>query len=378
MSLNPPEPGPRHADLLRVAEALRNEKALFALLVTGLLAGGLIWLGNSLGGSSSFMAVTLYAVVFLLIFPVGGACAGLLLMDQARGRETRALGKAVLDGIPTALRHIGVVLAGLAVTAVFFLFLYLLLFVCRVPFLGPALYAVLFPILAIAAGLLFFGFTAACAMAGPATWNGATAGETLSILARLAARRGPDLLTLLLALALLLFLIETALSGIVALGYLAVAGASSSVLSIPILPGIVSGVALGAGNEYAMAFAFGSMLALVLVSVAVTALAMMGLSLIYLRLAADPAPAQAREGVPDAPSHVFPEKKEPTIQPAETRIAAPPPPAAAAPGTADDAPDILAARPAEARPEAAACPHCQAAILPGDRFCGECGGKIQG
>jgi hypothetical protein len=378
MSLNPPEPGPRHVDLLRVAEALRNEKALFALLVTGLLAGGSIWLGNSLGGSGSFLAAALFAVAFLLIFPVGGACAGLLLMDQAHGRETRALGKAVLDGIPTALRHIGVVLAGVAVTAVFFLFLYLLLFLCRLPFLGPALYAVLFPILAIAAGLLFFGFTAACAMAGPAIWNGATAGEALSILARLAARRGPDLLTLLLALALLLFLIETALSGIVALGYLAVAGASSSVLSVPILSGIVSGIALDAGNEYAMAFAFGSMLVLLLVSVAVTALAMMGLSLIYLRLAVDPAPAQAKESVPDAPSRVFPEKKEPTIQPAETRVAPPPPPAAAAPGTADDAPDILAALLAEARPEAAACPHCQAAILPGDRFCGECGGKIQG
>ncbi|MDR3212925.1 MAG: zinc ribbon domain-containing protein [Azoarcus sp.] len=372
MSQRQPEQDTYRAHLWRVAEALRNEKALFVLLATGLLTGGAIFLGNSLTGSGVFTTRTLSVFVSLLILPVGGATAGLLLMDQACGRETRSIGQAVRSSIPAGLRLIAVFLGCAAVMAAFVLFLYPLLFVSRIPVAGPALYAVLFPLLSLAAGLLFFGSCVTLSVTGPAIWNGATAREALSVFARLVAERGAKLLAHLLALALFKVLALIALSSIVALGSLTVLNVSTSVLggSAP-LPG------LALSSEYTLALAFGGMLAVTLVSTAVAALTLMGLNLIYLRLAGDLPPART-----DAPRNLR-EKKEPARPPAATRTMDDAPRnTAATPGIGGGEPDILASILAEATfaatPAATTCSHCRTIVQPHDRFCGECGGKLQG
>ncbi|MDR1229465.1 MAG: zinc ribbon domain-containing protein [Azoarcus sp.] len=383
MNHKQPVPRFRHADLLRAVEALRNEKALFVLLVTGLLAGASIFLMYSLHDPGAFTSIVLSVFVFLLL-PVGASAAGLLLMDQARGLTPRPLGSAVPGGLFAALRLLVIFLANVAVMAVFYLFLGLLLFACKIPFLGPALYAVLFPILTVAAGLLCLGLFAAQSMAGPAIWNGATVSETLSMLVRIATRRGAELLVSLFLLAALVALAEFVLFGIVAIGGQTVLGASVSILGNSLqnpagFPGlgIIQPIA---ANEYAQAIAFGFMLITVLVLTAVMALALMGLNLIYLRIAGDP--ALAGTDSPNAPPPSGPGKAQETSSPPfEARAAV----AAANPAdkpAAHGVPDILAGLFAEAAPPAAAppstCPHCRAAIQPGDHYCGECGGKITG
>ncbi|MDR0702773.1 MAG: zinc ribbon domain-containing protein [Azoarcus sp.] len=382
MSPNQPVPGASYVGLLRAVEALRNEKALFVLLATGLLPGASIFLLSSPRDSGVPALAVLFVVASLLLLPVGISAAGLLLMDQARGQTPRPLGRAVAGGLFAALRLIVISLAGVAAMAVFFLFLGILLFACKIPFLGPVFYAVFFPILTVAAGLLFLGLFAVQSMAGPAIWNGATVSETLSMLARIAARRGGELLTSLFLLGMLVVLAEFVIFSIVATGCQIVLGMSVSILGSGSGATDFFGHFLGftraiAASEYMYATAFGFILVMMLAMTAIMALVLMGLNLIYLRITGDPPPAGT-----DSPSMPppIPGKAQKAPPPPEARAAMSAAVAPADTSIANDVPDILAGLFTETPPvpPVSTCPHCQAAIQPGDRFCGECGRKIQG
>ncbi|MDR2032734.1 MAG: zinc-ribbon domain-containing protein [Azoarcus sp.] len=378
MSQNPPVPGTSHIGLLRAVEALRNEKALFILLATGLLPGASIFLLFSLRDVGVSALAVLLVVVSLLLLPVGLSAAGLLLMDQAKGQALRPLGRAVAGGLFAALRLVAISLAGIAAMAVFFLFLGILLLVCKIPFLGPVFYAVSFPIMVVAAGLLFLGLFAVQSMAGPAIWNGATVRGTLSVLARIATRRGVELLVSLFLLGVLVVLAEFVIFGIVATGSKIVLG-----MSIPILAGgsgtagFLESIQTVTASEYVPATAFGFILVMVLAMAAIMAVALMGLNLIYLRITGDLSPAGADS--PGAPLPIPGKAQKATPPPLEARTATP---AAIAPladePAANGVPDILAGLFAEAPPPVPICPHCRTPLQPGDRFCGECGRKIQG
>ncbi|MDR2032865.1 MAG: zinc ribbon domain-containing protein [Azoarcus sp.] len=386
--MNQDQPGVRHGDLLRITEALRNEKALFVLLVTGLLTGALAFMGSMLATpGSSFVTAALLIFVALLVLPVGGSAAGLLLMDQARGQAPRELYKAVIDGIFAALRIFTVSLVGIAVVAVFYVLLILLLLLCKMPAAGPVLHAVLFPALVVLAGLLLFGLYVALSMAGPAIWSGATIGDALAMLWRIATSRIAELLVSLFLLILLIGLAECVIGGILLAGYYIVLNASASILGGSPLEAI-SLTVFSDNSPHALAVKFGTMIVLVLVSALLLAMTMMGLNLIYLRVSEDPATRRARS-LAQAPDYW--RKIEPTIQ-ASAEPSFPP----AATDGSGNVPDMLApivataaaSEPAPPAPEPAftpepapaaqplTCPYCQAALQPGDRFCGECGGKV--
>ncbi|MDR3087395.1 MAG: zinc ribbon domain-containing protein [Azoarcus sp.] len=396
MNSTPPEQVSRLFGLLRTAEALRNEKAIFVLFVTGLLASALL-LGVRLS--------SLFFLLALLVFPVGGSIAGLLLMDQAQDREPRPLSQAVFDGTFAALRVFAVSLLAIAAVAVFYLLLGVLLFICKLPFVGAALYAVLFPLLTLLAGLLFFALYAGLAMAGPAIWSGASIREALDILWKIASGRIMELLISLFLLAALICLAEFLLAVIVAVGTQSVLSVSSFIVSDSISFQHITGVLVaGSPDEYTLALTFGTMIGLAMLLAIILAMGLMGANLIYLRITKDLPPFQARNGTQPATrrpeqetSRSGWERKEPGIQSAgektpagvtENIPSAPPvPPVSSGLPAAADPPDILAALLTEAPPQnvkpagqsapmPALCPLCLARIQPGDRFCGECGGKI--
>jgi hypothetical protein len=462
----------RHFDLLRATKALHNEKALFTLLVTGLLAGTLALLGSSLADpkSSVFLIAGLFIFLALLVFPVGGSIAGLLLMDQARGLKPRPMRLALVDGVATALRIFSVSLIGIAVVVAFYVFLGMLLFLCKLPVIGPVLYAVLFPILVVIAGLLFFSLLVALSMAGPAIWSGASLRAALTMLWRIATTHIAELLVSLFLLALLIALAGFVVGGVLLVGTTTVLGASSSILGDSLNNLIASGFNPAAfpHDEYALAGAFGAIIGLVLLLSALVAMTMMGMNLIYLRVTADlsalqpgertqatapqepwlPEPVQTAQNTPQQqpwwqqepeqarqePLTVTQQAPEPEPEPAPTVAAvvaalddptippaintddiddididdilpeileliaatpvsletvppAPPettppeatPPEASPPEAAPPEASPLETTPPDT-PEAtipAACPHCQAATRPGDRFCCQCGGKIE-
>jgi hypothetical protein len=382
MSQNPSEAGIFHSDLSFIPRALCNEKALFVLLATSLLAIALAFLGQTLADPVSFVTILLSFLILLVVLPAGTSIAGLLLMDQARKQTPRPLRKAVSDGIPAFLRIFSIALLGIALMAIFILFLGVVLFVCKLPAVGPVLYAVLFPVLLISGSLLYLGLTAGLSMACPAVWSGSTVRETLETLRRIATNRSPELLVNLLLLAVLITLAELIFIGIVFAGSLPVMAMSATILGT--VPSIT--LSSSATGGYALAGAFGLMTVLALVLTALAAMTMMGLNLIYLRITKDLPLTEAMEHGRFSASYGSTDKKEPTL---------PPFPQATATGNMGSSPssgpqDILAslltgtppaatfAEFAENAKTALICPRCKATTQPGDRFCGECGGSVPG
>ncbi|MDR2209427.1 MAG: zinc ribbon domain-containing protein [Azoarcus sp.] len=379
MNQNMYEKGIFFSGLSNIPKALRNEKALFSLLVTGLVAMILAFLGRNLGG---FAGIMLSLLILLTVLPFGASVAGLLLMDQAREQTPRPLRKAISDGIPVYLRILGIALLGLVPVAIFILFLGILLLICKIPHVGPVLYAVLFPVLLISSGLLCFGFMAGLSMASPAIWAGATFRETLEILRQIANHRGLELLVNLLLLTVLISLAQFLLAGLAVVGSPPVVLTSTTILGIDPLAFLNSAVAshmvVLKVDSHVVAAAFGLMTVLVLVLAVTAAMAMMGLSLIYLRITKD---LSSLETMRTAAPHKGTDQKEPIPQPPPWSIE-----------TGDNHPaagieDILASPPAETPPAATMadnaktapiCPRCKVAAQPGDRFCGECGGNLHG
>jgi hypothetical protein len=322
MPPNPSDVRIFHSGLLYIPKALCNEKALFALLTAGLLAMALTFLGQI--GSVPFVTVILTLIILLAILPAGASVAGLLLMDQARGQTPRPLRQALSDSIPVFRRISGIALLSTALMLIFMLFLGIVLLVCKLPAVGPVLYAALFPVLLILGGLLYLGLIVGLSIACPAIWNGATIREALEMLRQIIIHRTPELLANLLLLALLITLAKFILTAIIFIGSLPVLLTSAVLLNtdLNLFTTILSSTT--GGHALALTFGFTAILALMLT--ALVAMTMMGFNLIYLRIT---------KHLPEA-----------ATAPKNTKTAS-------------------------------ICPHCNTTTQLDDRFCGECGGSLQ-
>ena len=364
-----------HSALSQTPRALYNEKALFALLVTGLLSMSLVFLGFILGNSGSSAAASLLIFLTLLVaLPAGASVAGLLLMDQARGQTPRPLRKAISDSVSIFLRTLGITLFGVLLMVVFYLFICLVLFVCKLPAIGPALYAVLFPVMAILAGLLFFGLMTGLSMACPAVWSGANVREALETLRWITTNRAAELLVNLLLLAILFALAKFILFSLFFVGSQIVLGASASILGVKGIFGLAqdpgSLFAILSNSDHTFAAIFGFMMGLMLLLTALIAMLMMGTSLVYLQITKNLPPLKAREYAWNPMPPSVGDGYEPLIQ--------------SAPQTGSGTPDILSSLLAETKPASTAateaipvCPRCRVAARPGDCFCGECGSSLK-
>ncbi len=395
----------RYADLLRATEALRNWQAVGVLIATALGAGLLLFLGTMLAARLDTLLLSgLAGFLALLFFPVGLSAAGLLLMDQARGLPVRSLRAALLGGGPAALRILAVALAGLALVLLFYVLMALVLFLCKLPFLGPLLYGLSLPLLVLMAGMLFFSLYVALSMAGPVVWSGADIRGAVAMLWQIATQRLVELLISMLLLSLLLALVGGVLGSILGVGYSFVLG-----MSVPILGNQVAsafggmwgmgmpGAGLGGGMAYMMAAGFGSLVIFALVGGALLAMAVMGLNLIYLRVAADLDPGAADQLIGGSLAALG--RKAQELQEAARRRAG----AGSAPATAEAAPGVAPEATPEATPEVGPaavtpaiaesaspslpaadaasgplpCSRCQAPVGRDDRYCGECGHKLR-
>lgn len=402
-----PAQGARYFDLLRATDALRNWKAPGILIGSGLVAGLLVFLGGVIGAQmGGFVISALFAFLAMLVFPVGVSAAGLVLMDQAQGLPSRPLAVAVLDGVFAALKVLAVALIGALVVLAFYIVMALVLFLCKIPGLGPVLYAIAFPVLVVVAGMLFFSLYVALSMAGPAIWSGAGIKSAVAMLWQIATHRMVELLISLLLLGLLLGLVGAVVGGILGVGYFSVLGMSLPILGNEVMASLggmfgglggFGGYGARSGMGYMMAAGFGSMVIFALVGGALMSMALMGINLIYLRVAADLDPSEAERLIGDRldeakrKAQALKEESQRRAEEARERLrqqqeaaqqarAAAAAESAAAEAARQAAPGVepvVEAAPAEAA-VLSHCPQCKAAIQPGDRFCGECGSKLSG
>lgn len=379
--------------LLHAGETWRNWRAMLALCVTAALAVVVLGIGSA-GAARGNILLTLFAsLVAIGVLLTGISTAGVLLMDQAAGAPPRHLRAALTDGVVCALRFVLLGVGAVMLAVLYAIVAGLLLWLCRIPGLGPVLYTVLFPLLALVSA---FGLTACyllCLFAGPALWSGASLRQTLARLHALLTGKPVQAVVAGLLLALLVFVLGAVLFGAASSGVFFVAGLSAAVLDVGAGFGAVWPQGTRMGGGHAIAGMIGAGLVYALVGAAVCAVTIFGGCRIYLHLTAgidfDEAEAAFADSLrrtrktvarfKDAAGRHAREAREEVRRRTQAGHAATPAQHAGH-AQGDDTTagtTIDATTPPPATTAAVACPSCGAAAAPDDAFCGNCGHRLQ-
>ena len=379
--------------LLDSIDAVRNWRAALVLLGT-LVAMALVFALGGLLARFSFLLFGLFVLAAYAVLFYGANAAGMMIMDEARGQASRAPMTAVMDSLAISHRLILVFLLLGVIYVAAFLVLALVLFLCKIPVLGPVLYAVVFPVSVVIFGIGMFALpTVVFPLSAPSIWNGAGTLQCISQLLAIARKR--------LLLVLLLMIAVAFIAGVVAflIGAILFSGAAVvGLLSVPILgggmggmgiggimgdfmgggPGFGMGGGMGGFGGHALGAAIGGG---ILFAIAFTLPGMVylrGACSVYLRaidgldLAAEQAEIDAKMAAVQAKAREMQAQvRAPAAPPAEP-VAAPLAATVVMPAVAAAGPVAVAG----AAAVALACPQCGAAVTPNDAFCGECGHKL--
>ena len=240
--------------------------------------------------SGGFFFFALGYLLFLVCLGTGFNAAGVVLMDESAGAEPRPFVDALVAGAFAWLKSVAVfLLAGIALV-VMFVVVAILLWVCKIPGIGPILFFIVFPLSAVAFGVAFVALAFVLVpVAFPALWSGQ---GVVAAVARVAMTVRKRLLAVLVR-GLVLFLLVGVASGVVwfaAIGGLFAAGAMSvGILHTAFNPAALAGMLGGGLSEggYALAAMLGAVLLLVTAGTALSQILKKGWCLIYMQLVRD-------------------------------------------------------------------------------------------
>ncbi len=446
MNTTPPRTSPisglspdAFSSLFQAIGGLRNRRALLAMvgcLFAGVLVAGVLTaLAGRMGGAF------LGALLMFVAGATGVNAAGVLLMDQAKGVPLRSVSDAIVYGLMCIPKFIALGIVLLLVVLAVFIVLALVFVVCKIPFLGPLMFVVVFPISVVIAGLTLWGLALCLFLALPAVWEGAGIMHALAQALAIARSRLVEALLLMAVVGVLSMIVGFIVFGVLGTGLAPTMAMSASIVGggmggLQSLMGMAQGYGMegSGGAGYAIAGAIGGGLLWALALSLVSLVYLLGLNLVYLRVTEglDTAAAEAamKSGFDDAKrraTELSQKAKEaaerardqasaaiapkpPTEVPPEYSPAAPPayspppvvtppapPPAATsvAPVAAASLPTIIVppspapAPPAppsfsptlppviEPPPVRLACPQCLSAVTADDQFCGVCGYKLK-
>jgi hypothetical protein len=236
------------ASLLPAVAGLRNRNAISALLgcaFVGIVVAGVLL---ALAGGPGFLAL-LASLVWLLALATGINAAGLLQMDHARGISPRSLADALLHGLMCIPKLIVLGLALLAAAIAVFIVLALLLVICKIPFLGPLLFVVVFPLSVIVAGITVTGLLLCAVLSLPAIWQGAGIARALAQNFAIVRSRLVEALLLLVLLGLICFAVGLIVFAVLMAGLMPTLGLSLSIVGFG---GISSEEMLAMAQGYAL------------------------------------------------------------------------------------------------------------------------------
>jgi hypothetical protein len=220
-------------------DALRNLRALYMLLLTFALGGLLTAMAeNSLArGSGAWGPLQAGAALFVAFY--GGNAAGILVMDEARGRPIRAIGDALRASLATAHRlllTLAIVFAAYALAAAV---LWALLWLCRGsvsgPLVGPLLFGALVPIGVVGVGVALLALLAVVVpLAAPGVWAGAPVLANVRLLVALVRQRLLRVALLMAAVSLLTAGVATLVTFVVMSGGRVIAQLGVSVVGVDV------------------------------------------------------------------------------------------------------------------------------------------------
>ena len=278
--------GQAFASLFQAVHGLRNRSAVIAMLgctFVGVIVAALLL---SMAGSLGFLAGLLAVVVWVVAIGTGVNAAGLLQMDNARGISPRSLPDALVYGLMCIPKLVVLGLALLAVEIAMFIVIALLLVICKIPFLGPLLFAVVFPLSVVVAGVTVTGLFICGVLSLPAIWQGAGITRALAQTMAIVKSRLLEAVLLLFFLGLLSFIVGMIIFGVLGAGLLPTMGLSMSIVGFGGL-GMESMMAMsqgGGGGGHAIAGAIGGLLLWAVAASLVGQVYLLGLSLVYLRV----------------------------------------------------------------------------------------------
>lgn len=354
--------------LIEATDAIKNFRAIALLALTfigAVLVGGvLMMLASSM--SSVLLAFLGGLMAFLVMF-YGSNAVGILLMRDAQGQPGMSLADAVLVSLVTSHRLIAVVFLEFLIVLAAMIAIAIILFLCKIPVLGPVLYAVVFPLSAIVLGVLVFAlFYVMLPLAGPAAWSGAT---VFQIIARLNQIVRTKLVSVIL-LEVLLFLITSFVAllifGVVGTGVSLTTGMSASILGLGSqlnMYSLASGLG-GSGSGYIIAAGLGGGLLMAAAAVVPGLIFSKGVCIIYLNATRNVDFSASEASLNDGLATV---KKKAEEARERARALAEQATTAATPAAA------LAAAPVDSLQ----CPSCKAPVASDDAFCGECAHKLK-
>jgi hypothetical protein len=416
------------ASLLSAVDAVRNWRAAALLLISFVAAGLLFALAGIVTARIAWPVGAVFMILGFAVAFYGVNAVGMMLMDEAQGTPSRPMLAALMSSLATGHRLILVMLLVLAAYVVGILAIALVLFVCKVPFLGPLLFAFVFPVFVVISGVAVFALYAVIApLAAPSVWSGATTMQALSRLAAIARHRTVMVVLMMVVLLFITVVVGSVIGGMMMMGTLITGGLSASIIGMggmgmgalagmlggmgggaSNLGGSMGGYGNGTGHMIAAGFGGGIVWAVALTLPGLVYLRgccqvylanIQGINLVdaeqQLRGSLDAAKRRAEElkAKGEAMAAQLPERFEKTAEaqavPAATVSAAPdastPVVAAAAVAAAVSAPLFAVSTPQVSAPPAAqasieivahACPQCNAEYAPGDAFCGSCGQKL--
>ena len=201
--------------VLRSVDAVRNTRALFVLLGTFAVAGMLVAMAESALARSAGWWGPIEAGAALFVAFYGGSAAGILVMDDARGRVIREVPDAFRASFATAHRLLLALIVVFAAYALAAGALLGLLWLSRVsvsgPLIGPLIFGLTVPVGVLTVGLAALSLLAVVVpLAAPAVWSGASALQVVRSLFRLVRQR-------LLTVALLMAAVSVLTAGMGAL-----------------------------------------------------------------------------------------------------------------------------------------------------------------
>lgn len=360
----------RYLGLLRALEGLRNGKAITLLLGSDIIAVLVFYVGLSL---KSGVAMVLFGLIAYMVMLVGASAAGGVLMDAARHISPRSRADAIVVGAMDLLKILGIALIGVLGLVAYLIVLGVVLFICKIPGLGPVLYGLLLPVLVVLSALVVNGLLVGLMLSNSAVWEGNSFRSALARVAAVASKRLPEVLISFLLLMLLMMIVGMIVGGLMVTGYLLVGGMSASILGSALNMSLGSLGAMGAmgggqGMGYVVAGGFGSAVLFAITVTAMTSVFIMGVNLIYLT-ACEGLDSTAIEGAFNERLQNVKQKADEMQQRARER----------AHEAQERARQAVAER--SASPPAAVsqskCPACGATVTADDAFCGECGHTLK-
>lgn len=380
--------------LLGAASAFKNLRAIALMALTFFAAVLVSVVFGFLARAAGSAAVAFLGglVAFAVVF-YGANGVGIMMMREAQGQAAPGIADAVLQSLFSSHRLIAVaILEGLIVLAAVIV-VAVLLFVCKIPALGPLLFAVVYPLSAVVLGMLVFAlFYIMLPLAGPAVWTGSSTFQVIARLNMLARSRLIAVITQQVILFFIVAFIAGIIFSVVMIGFMMATGLSASIIGsdsamgLRGFGGMLGGFGMGGSGHMAAGMIGGSLLMSV-AAVIPALIATKGVCIVYLNVTRgldfSQAEAELQSGM-EAVKKKAEEARERAREMAEqaraNQAAASSGPAAAATPVAPAAVSTSTAPAAAGAPSlaqsASSCPKCHAVVTADDKFCGECGHRL--